>query len=162
MPPDLTQTVVIVQHQNNGMINGVSRSPSMEAPNNNHVSSVENIYDKPDISPSMDSRMSAGTLTKNGKTLFVEPTFRPQEKLPYEKDMPPPVPLGPRPPIQNNNIMDSRQSMMSVQLPSNIDMEAVAWSTFNHQGGRLILPESGMSFVVSKSYVSSRNNIKLL
>ncbi|XP_069123995.1 netrin receptor UNC5C-like [Argopecten irradians] len=159
VPPDLTQTVVIVQRNN--ISNGVSRSPSIEAPNNN-VSSVENIYDKPDISP--DCRLSAGTLTKNGNTLFVEPTFmnnRPQEKLPYEKDVPPPVPLGPRPPLQNNNVMDSRQSMMSVQLPSNIDMDAVAWSTFNHQGGRLVLPESGVALTVPEGAIKKGHTEEL-
>lgn len=134
VPPDLTQTVVTVQHPNNR----VSRSPSMEAPNNNH-SSVENIYDKPNFTP--EHRLS-GTLTKNGKTMLVEPTLNLKEKTMAV----PPIPPGPRPPLphSNDNVMDSRQSLMSVQLPGNIDLEAVAWSTFNHLGGRLVLPESGI------------------
>lgn len=33
--------------------------------------------------------------------------------------------------------------MSSVQLPANAETEAVTWGSFNHSGGRLILPESG-------------------
>lgn len=144
--PDLTQTVVTVAHHSN------SPSPTIDppSPNNNHVSSTENIYDKPDFN--LEHRLSLG---KNSKTLFVEPTInlnRNMENLPlndqnamsHVTNSSPTAPeLPPRPHSESDNIIDSRHSMMSVQLPSNIDSDAVTWGTFNHMGGRLMLPESG-------------------
>ncbi|KAL8580949.1 hypothetical protein ACOMHN_017516 [Nucella lapillus] len=47
------------------------------------------------------------------------------------------------------SMQDSRQSLVSVQLPSNVmDSEAFTWSSFDHTGGRLVLPESGVMVTV--------------
>ncbi|XP_076459267.1 netrin receptor UNC5C-like isoform X2 [Babylonia areolata] len=48
----------------------------------------------------------------------------------------------------SDSVQDSRQSLVSVQLPSNMDTEAFTWSSFDHTGGRLILPESGVMVTV--------------
>lgn len=131
--PDLTQTVVIVQTPNRP-----------DSPNNNHMMEKEPTY-----SEIKEHRLS-GTLRKPSKC--VEPTINynlnsSMERLTIRdnKNMlaVPPVGMSSRPLSQNETLENSRQSLMSVQLPSNIDAEAVTWSTFTHMGGRLLLPESG-------------------
>lgn len=136
--PDLTQTVVTVQHANSG-----------DSPNNNHVNTMEKppAYSVPDNN--LQHRHSA-TLGKSSKTLLVEPTINhnvnnSMEKLTIKDKSNLSVPsMGSgRPMSQCESLQDSRQSMISMQLPSTIDAEAVTWSTFTSNGGRLLLPESG-------------------
>jgi len=50
---------------------------------------------------------------------------------------------GPGPQRPAGSVQDSRGSLVSVQLPSNMDSQAFTWSSFDHTGGRLVLPESG-------------------
>ena len=37
----------------------------------------------------------------------------------------------------------NRQSMISCQVPANIDMENLVWATVTHAGGRIVLPDAG-------------------
>ena len=100
--------------------------------------------------PGLPHRHSANS---NGpsKTVMVEPTINHNLNSGLEKA---PMKDGKmahaqcaegsgRPMSQCDSLQDSRQSVISVQLPGNVDTEAVTWSTFNHMGGRLVLPESG-------------------
>ena len=130
--PDLTQTVVTVQH-------------ASDAPNNNHVlnggaDKSPPIYSVPDTTGS-PHRLSATP----GNTLLIESSLG-QNGVGDggggrgSKDS---LSTPSRPASQPDNLQDSRQSMISMQLPSTIDAEAVTWSTFSSSGGRLILPESG-------------------
>ncbi|KAL5018398.1 hypothetical protein ScPMuIL_004120 [Solemya velum] len=141
--PDLTQTVVIVQTPNRP-----------DSPNNNHMMEKEPTY-----SEIKEHRLS-GTLRKPSKC--VEPTINynlnsSMERLTIRdnKNMlaVPPVGMSSRPLSQNETLENSRQSLMSVQLPSNIDAEAVTWSTFTHMGGRLLLPESGVMLTVPEGAI---------
>ncbi|XP_046379285.1 netrin receptor UNC5C-like isoform X2 [Haliotis rufescens] len=146
--PDLTQTVVTVQHANSG-----------DSPNNNHVNTMEKppAYSVPDNN--LQHRHSA-TLGKSSKTLLVEPTINhnvnnSMEKLTIKDKSNLSVPsMGSgRPMSQCESLQDSRQSMISMQLPSTIDAEAVTWSTFTSNGGRLLLPESGVSLMVPEGAI---------
>jgi hypothetical protein len=140
--PDLTQQVVVFpQHS-------ASPSPSVDPPNNNYPP-VENIYDKPDVGLPIysDHRLSNGSVLN-----------RSSPELP-----PPNTPLGMslRPPTPTN-AMESRHSMLSVHLPPNADSEAVTWGSFNHAGGRLVLPESGKShFLILRVYYIDTKNTML-
>lgn len=88
------------------------------------------------------------------KTVVVEPTINHNLNSGVEKvgmkdnksGLPPPSSTSScdsRPLSQCDSLQDSRQSVISVQLPGNVDTEAVTWSTFSNTGGRLVLPESG-------------------
>lgn len=97
----------------------------------------------------------SGTLGRSVKSVFSEPSINhnlnsSMEKLTLKDNKvglpPPPAPDShSRPPSgsQSDSLQGSRQSVISVQLPGNVDSEAVTWSTFNYTGGRLVLPESG-------------------
>lgn len=54
---------------------------------------------------------------------------------------------------QQDNMRNSRESMMSIELPSSIDTDAVTWSTFDYTGGRLVLPESGVSLLIPEDAI---------
>lgn len=100
-------------------------------------------------------RLSGGTLSRTNKTVFVEPTIKHNLNTSIEKltlvdtkaglPPPPPAPESHSRPASghSDSLQGSRQSVISVQLPGNVDSEAVTWNTFNYAGGRLVLPESG-------------------
>ncbi|XP_076447398.1 netrin receptor UNC5C-like isoform X3 [Babylonia areolata] len=117
--------------------------------------------------PQQPHRLS-GTLGRPGKTMVVEPTLNPNldssmEKLALKDKQaalppPPPAPesVGPhsRPGSgHSDSLQGSRQSVISVQLPGNVDTEAVTWSTFDFSGGRLVLPESGVMLTVPEGAI---------
>ena len=52
-----------------------------------------------------------------------------------------------------DNFRDSHNSLASVELPNNMDTDAVTWSTFDHRGGRLTLPESGVSLLIPEGAI---------
>ncbi|WAQ96586.1 UN5BB-like protein [Mya arenaria] len=54
---------------------------------------------------------------------------------------------------ETENLNDSRDSVMSMELPSHIDTDAVTWSTFDCRGGRLTLPESGVSLLIPEGAI---------
>ena len=51
-----------------------------------------------------------------------------------------------------DNFRDSQNSLMA-ELPSHVETEAVTWSRFDHQGGRLTLPESGVSLLIPEGAI---------
>ncbi|XP_071128851.1 netrin receptor UNC5C-like isoform X8 [Mytilus edulis] len=149
--PDLTQTMVSIPYQ--------SATPSPEPPNNNLINSVENIYDKPDIN--LDHRHSNSLI--NAGQPYAESSISNHSVSNHsshhsadqmsDKNTMTMGAVGARPPSFSDSAMDNRNSMISLQLPSNIDMEAVVWGTFNHMGGRLVLPESGVSLTVPEGAI---------
>ncbi|KAK3593613.1 hypothetical protein CHS0354_025501 [Potamilus streckersoni] len=158
VPPDLTQTVVAVQGPN-----------SIDLPNNNHMSHINSVDKLPTYAEIAENRLSAsyGTNTVNSKPHNMDSSLNQNldssvEKLTIKNDKNTLMvtPVGScnhgnhRPPSDvGDSLMDSRQSMMSVQLPSNIDTDAVTWSTFNHTGGRLLIPESGVSLIIPEGAI---------
>ncbi|XP_059163925.1 netrin receptor UNC5C-like isoform X2 [Physella acuta] len=114
------------------------------------------------VPPGIPQRHS-GNLSQgpSNKTVMVEPTINHNLNTTVEKmkdnksGLPPPPPSScdSRPLSQCDSLQDSRQSVISVQLPGNVDTEAVTWSTFTHTGGRLILPESGVMLTVPEGAI---------
>lgn len=138
--PDLTQTMVSVPY--------LSATPSPEPPpNNNLINSTENIYDKPDIN--FESRLSNSVI--NAGQPYAESSIsnhsmsnHSSHHSDHMSDKNTMTVSAHRPPSFSDSAIDNRHSMASLQLPSNIDLEAVVWGTFNQTGGRLVLQESGM------------------
>ncbi|XP_050391272.1 netrin receptor UNC5C isoform X2 [Patella vulgata] len=144
MQPDLTQTVVTVQH-----------ALPPDSPNNNHMMEKQPLYDVPDINA--HHRLS-GTLPKNSKMMLVEPTLNHNltsslEQLSVCDNKNTLLVPSDNRLSQCDNLQDSRQSMISVQLPSTIDADGVTWSTFDSCGGRLVLPESGVSLLIPEGAI---------
>eukprot|EP00105_Crassostrea_gigas_P025237 XP_011445742.1 PREDICTED: netrin receptor UNC5C isoform X3 [Crassostrea gigas] len=139
--PDLTQQVVVFPHHS------ASPSPSIEPPNNNYPT-VENIYDKPDVGLPIyaDHRLSNGSVPNRSSPELPPPNS------PLVMNLVPPNPP---------NLLDSRHSMSSVQLPANAETEAVTWGSFNHSGGRLILPESGVCMTIPEGAVKKGHEAEL-
>jgi len=151
--PDLTQVTV---------------PPPHDLPNNNHMPHV-NSFDKfpPTYAEIKEHRLSQtlGNGLMNGVKI-IEPT--PENMLTHNSSMDQlakkneannmmivnPVGSGGSPHgSQGDNMRTSRESMMSVELPSHIDTDAVTWSTFDYTGGRLILPESGVSLLIPEDAI---------
>ena len=54
---------------------------------------------------------------------------------------------------ENYDVRDSDNSLASCELPRHIDTDAVTWKTFDHRGGRLTLPESGVSLLIPEGAI---------
>ena len=54
---------------------------------------------------------------------------------------------------ENYDLRDSDNSLASCELPRHIDTDAVTWKTFDHRGGRLTLPESGVSLLIPEGAI---------
>ncbi|XP_014785195.1 uncharacterized protein LOC106879947, partial [Octopus bimaculoides] len=136
--PDLTQTVVSI------------RPANVDSPNNN----IEPTVDKT-ASMSNKSQQLAQTLSKGGSKygpgdhmLTENPLGGSMEKLAIKSQpkntmsMSSSMSMNQRP-ISNGDVQSaSRLSLMSTQLPCNIEADAIIWGTFTHTGGRLCLNES--------------------
>lgn len=150
--PDLTQVTV---------------PPPMDLPNNNHMPHV-NSFDKlpPTYAEIKENRLSQTYGNGINCVKIIEPT--PENMLTHNSAMDQtvkknevnnmmivnPVGRGGSPRVcENDNMHNSRESMMSVELPSHIDTDAVTWSTFDYQGGRLVLPESGVSLLIPEDAI---------
>ncbi|XP_029652297.2 netrin receptor UNC5C [Octopus sinensis] len=147
--PDLTQTVVSI------------RPANVDSPNNN----IEPTVDKT-ASMSNKSQQLAQTLSKGGSKhgpgdhlLTENPLGGSMEKLAIKShpkntmSMSSSMSMNQRP-ISNGDVQSaSRLSLMSTQLPCNIEADAVIWGTFTHTGGRLCLNESGVSLTVPEGAI---------
>lgn len=138
MQPDLTQVVTVRNH---------SSLDSPHSPNNNHLSSKENLPTYAEIMT--PANRHSGTLGKGSKTVPVEPTLNHNlknsvEKLTIkDKASLKASPSESRPLLGGESEVANRLSQVTSQLPSNVDIDAVVWNTFDSRGGRLSLPESG-------------------
>lgn len=137
-------------------------------PNNNHMQRI-NSFDKlpPTYAEIKEHRLSApmGNGVNNSVNI-IEPT--PNNMLTHNSSMDQLAkkndknnlvivnPVGSSNARGNRaeNLRDSRGSLMSVELPSHIDTDAVTWSTFDHRGGRLTLPESGVSLLIPEGAIN--------
>ena len=54
---------------------------------------------------------------------------------------------------ETDNLRDSKNSLMSNELPGHIDTDAVTWNTFDHRGGKLTLPESGVCLLIPEGAI---------
>ena len=143
--PDLTQTVVTIQNPN----------ALLETPNNNHISvgSTEKM-------PLYSEPFPNGHTLNNGHLVEI-PTMSNSGTLQRTRD-PPPLPSPRKDPqmaptsggdsrphsvySERSGSTNNRQSVgsvMSCQLPANIDYEAMVWARMTETGGRLTLPDSG-------------------
>ena len=122
--PDLTQTVVTIQNHH-----------TLDTPNNNHLGSMEKmpVYAEPmEIMPNLPNM-------HNNLNLLIDPSSphktnndRPRKESDCESR-----------PNSVYSERTNRQSMISCQLPSNIDMEALVYANVTHSGGRITIPDAG-------------------
>ena len=129
LQPDVTRTVVTIRNHN-----------ALDTPNNNHINSM----DKIPIFP--DNQSATSTLTKNNRTLLevIEPTNI-QCKTMSETNIQRKESLstvGSRPQSTYSD-HTNRHSVVSSQIPSNLDADNLVWAHLTHTGGRLSLPDSG-------------------
>ena len=118
--PDITQTVVTLQtHTGN-------------TPNNNHIASS----DKADM-------YSDNTINLNRSLLLDEPST-PRKSATDLSHKGSKISLKSRPQsTYSENMTANRRSMISCQLPANIDPDALVWASVTHTGGRITLPNAG-------------------
>ena len=151
--PDLTQVTV------------PPPSLPMGHPNNNHMQRVESFDKMPPtyaeikehrLSAPMANGVQSGYIDPQASGMLTHNSSMDQIAKKNEKNMVIVNPVGangsPRV-SQNDNLRDSRESMMSVELPSHIDTDAVTWSTFDWRGGWLALPESGVTLLIPEGAI---------
>ncbi|ESO83456.1 hypothetical protein LOTGIDRAFT_197315 [Lottia gigantea] len=109
----------------------VQHALPVDSPNNNHMMDKQPLYDVPDINA--HHRLS-GTLPKNSKMMLVEPTIN--HNLSSS--------------LEHLSVCDNKNSLL---LPSTVDADGVTWSTFDSCGGRLVLPESGVSLLIPEGAI---------
>ena len=121
--PDITKTVVVT----------IANQNALDTPNNNHIGSMEKV---PIFSDNAINRALEGephTPVKNSQNNLSRKDSKASLKSSDCESRP--------------NSMYSertnRHSVISSQLPPNIDMEALVWANVTHTGGRITLPDSG-------------------
>ncbi|KAK2166829.1 hypothetical protein NP493_1301g00030 [Ridgeia piscesae] len=123
--PDLTQTI---------------KNNTNPLPNNNHTGSMEKMP------------MYLDNAINTNKSLLLDETARmSSERLPQRRSKI----------SMKSSECDSRpQSAYSVnrhsilgQLPSNMDPECLVWATVSHTGGRITLPDSGVSMTIPEGAI---------
>ena len=129
--PDLTQTVVTIQNHN-----------ALDSPNNNIPGSMEKVpvfCDSGTINRSTNTLLLVDTPSPNRHTHKASSDNLPRKdsKLSLKSSE-----CESRPQSVYSE-RTNRQSMLSCQLPSNIDIEALVWANVTHLGERIILPEAG-------------------
>ena len=156
--PDLTQVTAV-------------QSVTIDHPNNNHMNSFDKL---PTYAEVKDHRLSAPLVVGNGvpnNTVIVEPSLNHLDSNPTDRvsvrnernlanNTVVVSPIAPHPGGNNSprvsetdNLRDSHNSLTSVEVPNDMDTDAVTWSTFDHRGGRLTLPESGVSLLIPEGAI---------
>ncbi|ELU09598.1 hypothetical protein CAPTEDRAFT_229366 [Capitella teleta] len=133
--PDITQTVVSsVTIQNHNAM--------QESPNNNR-DSTEKV---PIYSDNVINASRSLLLDASSGVALCTPSKSPQHggSAASDADSRPHSVYSDRP---------NRQSLISCQLPSNIDVEALVVATVTHAGGRLQLPDSGVSITIPEGAI---------
>ncbi len=125
--PDLTQTVVTLQNHH-----------VLDTPNNNLPGSTEKV----------PVFCDNGTIGRSTHTLLLV-------DAPSPKKLGGGSSVGERPDAKMSDLegdsrpqsvyseRTNRQSMLSCQLPNNIDIEDLMWANVTHLGERIVLPEAG-------------------
>ena len=160
--PDLTQVAAVQT--------SVQTPLMMDHPNNNHVNSFDKL---PTYAEVKDHRLSA-PMVGNGvpnNTVIIEPNLNHSDSnsgdrvaMRNDRNLANNTvvvsPIAPQPGGDNSprvsetdNLRDSHNSLVSVELPNDMDTDAVTWSTFDHRGGRLTLPESGVSLLIPEGAI---------
>ena len=156
--PDLTQVAAV--------------PTPMDHPNNNHMNSFDKL---PTYAEVKDHRLSSTPmLMGNGvpnNTVIVEPNLNHLDDSSSDRvsmrnnrnlanNTVVVSPIAPHPGSNNSprvsetdNLRDSHNSLTSIEVPNDMDTDAVTWSTFDHRGGRLTLPESGVSLLIPEGAV---------
>lgn len=138
-PPDLTQTVVTIQNHH-----------TLDTPNNNHISTMEKV-----------PVFSADTLRSKGShTLLVDTSSTPVKSnpngsVPGRNDSKASLKSSDNEsrPQSVYSERTNRQSMVSCQLPSNVDPECIVWASVTTAGGRIALPDAGKSHLSMESHI---------
>ncbi|XP_013412210.1 netrin receptor UNC5C-like isoform X2 [Lingula anatina] len=149
--PDLTQTIAPVR------THSLYDQPP---PNNNHIDAMEKI---PMLNGHTHPVEDSPIIDKKSKHLYIqlpgEEKTDSTEKLTLQKSK---ASLksstsGSRPQSEYDTDNSNRQSVTSNLLPSNIDVEALAWGNITHAGGMLTIPETGVSVSIPEGAISKGN-----
>ena len=155
MQPDLTRITTV-------------QPPPPDIPNNNHM----NMFDElPAYAEVKDCRHSSHMVAGNGvpnSKVIVEPNLnysdnnsgdrvsvRNDRNLPKNTVIVSPYACSEAGlhTSETDNLRDSQNSLVSNEAPSHIDTDAVTWNKFDHRGGRLTLPESGVSLLIPEGAI---------
>lgn len=125
--PDITQTVVVT----------IANQNALNSPNNNHIGSMEKvpIFSDNAINRALESGEPHTPVKQNNLS-------RKDSKASMKSSD-----CDSRPNSMYSE-RTNRHSVISSQLPPNIDMEALVWANVTHTGGRITLPDSGVSVTI--------------
>ena len=157
LQPDLTQVTTV-------------QSPVYDSPNNNHMNMFDELPAYAEVKDHINSPQGGvGTsVSVRNNIMMVEPSVvhsdsssgsvRNERNLPSNTVMVSPITPyacgNTTPPVRETDILrDSPNSLVSEGQTSHIDTDAVTWSTFDHRGGRLTLPESGVSLLIPEGAI---------
>jgi len=159
-PPDLTQTVVTIQNHhtadtpnNNHMIGSMEKMPIYAEPYAGDKSGYAEPYTEP-----IDYAHTNNLNQLNA--LLIDPSIPCQSNIevPSLNNKSPDCPSRPASSVYSERSVGLHtglrpQSVISCQLPSTVDMEALVWANVTHEGGRLSIPNSGVSLTIPEGAV---------
>ncbi|CAH1795522.1 unnamed protein product [Owenia fusiformis] len=154
MQPDLTQTVVTI------------RNNHTDSPNNNTNNSTPvkvPLFNGHENSGTLPSVKYANHVNNENKPLLIDPPHTltdSTEKLPLPRKSDSDNSIKSGNSSRPQSVYDSdghRLSVISCQLPSNIDLENIAWGNITHTGGRLQIPESGVFLTIPEGAIKKGN-----
>lgn len=127
--PDITQTVTIQNHN------------AQESPNNNHIGSTEKVPIYTDNAINANKSLLLDAANGSGMCSPAKGSSHKDSKISLKSSE------SESRPHSVYSERTNRHSVISCQLPTNVDTEALVVATVTHAGGRLQLPDSGKFYL---------------
>ncbi|XP_064636504.1 netrin receptor UNC5C-like isoform X2 [Lineus longissimus] len=141
--PDLTQTVVTIPNHN-----------ALDTPNNNHIGSMEKLPMLPAVNtvcvPPLQNKNHVKSLLLDSPNEQMHYNSLPRKESKHSLKS---STTGSRPQsvYESDVNATNRLSIISANVPSNIDIECITWANVTSAGARLVLPDSGVSLVIPEN-----------